>query len=204
VIIQDRKETRKSRLPKICRYNYNGKEVKVKKTALALLLTGIGALVAPHVYASGTGSVEFSGKILESVCELKTTHVVLGEVSTAALAGKRRNPSTAFELQFKNCPAHPPNPRLIFGPGVEGLGLYRDLFPLAPGSKAAGVGVKISYSSDFGPTLVPGRPNFLFSTKDAEGTFIFKFTAKYLPIGHIKQVVPGDANATVEVVISHQ
>jgi type 1 fimbria pilin len=183
-------------LPESRRYNCKCKELKVKKTALALLLTGIGALVAPYVYASGTGSVEFNGKILESVCDVSPNiiKVPMGEISLADM--KSGNiPEHSFEFRFENCPPMRGYIHVTFGEGHQRAGPERDLFHLSPDSQAEGVGIRI-----MGPNSIiePGQRLTTIYRRT------MSFEAAYALIGSPDDVKAGDANATVNFKVEYK
>ncbi|RJT27977.1 fimbrial protein [Buttiauxella izardii] len=167
----------------------------MKKNLIALAIAATAVLSAANASAAA-GQVNFTGKILETGCDVVNTvasplTVAMGQIAKSEFtAGNTLSAAQTFKIQLTNCPAAIPSARISF----DGTPLNGDTSVLqlnADNGVATGVGIQISDTAGVLPLRQPSATYTLVSGSDMND---LAFTARYKAVG--TAVTAGPANAT--------
>lgn len=185
-----------------------------KSIAISLL-----ALSAGSAWATD-GTIEFTGQILTSTCQFAngdTIDIELGHYSSKQFKSVGdRSPAIPVNIPLKNCPATPwkhldNNTDNSFQIWLETrtsgtVSGYDDLVAVTSlDTPASGVGIRIDRASD-GKQMSLNKltdPKISF-TPEADGTAMVGLQAYYVSTVESSAIVPGEANATVDVTIDYR
>lgn len=169
--------------------------MKIKLMALCVLIMSL--LVHAQVIAAGAlTELHFSGTMVDPPCQLltKAIRVQLGNVSASELYNTRYSTLVPFKIQIKNCVVgNQSNVRVRFvGPiAVRAFRISR--------YRARGVGIVLFNSRK--ARLDPGQLYPVNAVADASGITDIIFFAAYQKLR--RNVVPGQANATITFELTH-
>ena len=176
-------------------------KMKIKLMALCVLIMSL--LVHAQVIAAGAlTELHFSGTMVDPPCQLltKAIRVQLGNVSASELYNTRYSTLVPFKIQIKNCVVgNQSNVRVRFvGPSAGRAGRAVRAFRISR-YRARGVGIVLFNSRK--ARLDPGQPYPVNAVADASGITDIIFFAAYQKLR--RNVVPGQANATITFELTH-
>lgn len=140
---------------------------------VSALVSGV-AFAAPPANNSSKATVNFTGSVTGSLCQVKTDNlsqtVLLGEVSKSALKATGKGQPQSFQVNLTNCDTDTANISYVLADAnytqINGVTAPKYLVPKSGDNSATGVGVFVETST--GTAIDPGTTKALIVNKDAD------------------------------------
>lgn len=121
----------------------------MKKNIMALAVFSIlvsgSALAAPSANDASTATLNFSGKVTSSLCQVSTADttkdIALGEVSKSAMEANGKSPAQSFSVTLNNCDSTTNEISYVFSDVNNSTNNAEYLEPKSGDTSAGGVGV---------------------------------------------------------------
>lgn len=116
---------------------------------LSILVSG-SALAAPSANDSSTATLNFTGKVTSSLCQVSTAditkNIALGEVSKSAMETNGKSPAQSFSVTLNNCDASTNDISYVISDVNNSTSNAPYLEPKSGDTSAGGVGVFLEKS----------------------------------------------------------
>lgn len=116
---------------------------------LSILVSG-SALAAPSANDSSTATLNFTGKVTNSLCQVSTAditkNIALGEVSKSAMDTNGKSPAQSFSVTLNNCDATTNDISYVISDVNNSTSNALYLEPKSGDTSAGGVGVFLEKS----------------------------------------------------------
>lgn len=129
--------------------NSQMKKMIMPLTMVSVLMSG-SALAAPAANDSSQATLNFSGRVTSSLCQVKTDDLVknisLGEVSKSALEATGKSPAQSFQVNLINCDSLTDDISYVLADANNNGTTTAYLVPKSGDTAATGVGVFVETS----------------------------------------------------------